>query len=67
MTAIEFVPEQARAAILQCGRQSLRIAMYHFRPPSAGRKPGGVKVYVDRSASALTRRGREGDSVHVLR
>jgi phosphatidylinositol alpha-mannosyltransferase len=37
--------------------ESLRIGMYHCRLPEPGRKPGGVEVFVDRLAGALTRRG----------
>ena len=37
----------------------LRIGMYHCRLPEPGRKPGGVEVFVDRLARALTRRGHE--------
>ena len=33
--------------------------MYHCRLPEPGRKPGGVEVFVDRVASALTRRGHD--------
>ena len=33
--------------------------MYHSRLPEPGRKPGGVEVFVDRLARALTRRGHE--------
>jgi phosphatidyl-myo-inositol alpha-mannosyltransferase len=35
----------------------VNIAMYHCRLPSPGRKPGGAEVYVDRLATALSRRG----------
>jgi phosphatidyl-myo-inositol alpha-mannosyltransferase len=37
----------------------LRIGMYHCRLPEPNRKPGGVEVFVDRLARALTRRGHE--------
>jgi glycosyltransferase involved in cell wall biosynthesis len=37
----------------------MRIAMYHFSLPQPGRKPGGVEVFVDRLAEALTGRGHE--------
>ena len=37
----------------------LRIGMYHCRLPEPGRKPGGVEVFVDRLAAALTRRGHD--------
>lgn len=37
----------------------MRIGMYHCRLPEPGRKPGGVEVFVDRLAAALTRRGHE--------
>jgi phosphatidylinositol alpha-mannosyltransferase len=35
---------------------SLRIGMYHCRLPEPGRKPGGVEVFVDRLAAALSAR-----------
>jgi phosphatidylinositol alpha-mannosyltransferase len=35
----------------------LRIGMYHCRLPEPGRKPGGVEVFVDRLARAMTDRG----------
>ncbi len=35
----------------------MNIAMYHCRLPTAGRKPGGAEVYVDRLATALAQRG----------
>src|SRR5436190_7456739 len=38
---------------------SLRIGMYHCRLPEPGRKPGGVEVFVDRLARALSRRGHD--------
>jgi phosphatidyl-myo-inositol alpha-mannosyltransferase len=37
----------------------LRIGMYHCRLPEPHRKPGGVEVFVDRLARALSRRGHE--------
>ncbi len=37
----------------------MRIAMYHFSLPQPGRKPGGVEVFVDRLAEAMTGRGHE--------
>lgn len=37
----------------------LRIGMYHCRLPEPGRKPGGVEVFVHRTACALTERGHE--------
>lgn len=37
----------------------MRIAMYHFSLPQAGRKPGGVEVFVDRLAEAMASRGHE--------
>jgi phosphatidyl-myo-inositol alpha-mannosyltransferase len=40
-------------------QEHLRIGMYHCRLPTPGRKPGGVEVFVDRLARALTRRGHE--------
>src|ERR1700755_157252 len=39
--------------------EPMRIAMYHFSLPQPGRKPGGVEVYVDRLATAMTSRGHE--------
>jgi len=37
----------------------MRIAFYHYSLPQAGRKPGGVEVFVDRLADALVRSGHE--------
>jgi phosphatidylinositol alpha-mannosyltransferase len=37
----------------------MRIAMYHSRLPTPGRKPGGAEVYVHRLAVALAERGHE--------
>jgi phosphatidylinositol alpha-mannosyltransferase len=37
----------------------MRIAMYHFSLPQPGRKPGGVEIFVDRLAEAMTERGHE--------
>lgn len=37
----------------------MRIAMYHFSLPQPGRKPGGVEVFVDRLAGAMSERGHE--------
>lgn len=37
----------------------MNVAMYHCRLPSPERKPGGAEVYVDRLATALTRRGHD--------
>jgi glycosyltransferase involved in cell wall biosynthesis len=37
----------------------LRIALFHVNLPQAGRKPGGVAVYVDRLARNLSRRGND--------
>jgi phosphatidylinositol alpha-mannosyltransferase len=38
---------------------SLRIGMYHCRLLEPGVKPGGVQIFVDRLATALTERGHE--------
>ncbi len=35
----------------------MRIGMYHCRLPEPDRKPGGVEVFVDRLATAMTERG----------
>ncbi len=37
----------------------MRIAMYHFSLPQPQRKPGGVEVFVDRLAEAMSQRGHE--------
>jgi phosphatidyl-myo-inositol alpha-mannosyltransferase len=37
----------------------MRIGMYHCRLPEPGRKPGGVEVFVDRLARAMTVRGHD--------